>query len=97
MSQIVNAQSLIIKKTTPSYPNVERVRVVHSDYENTAFLDRSLADLNLFEKSGFSADLEMEGINMLFLIQVICCSAPCPLSHPAFAILFTGSLNRSQL
>jgi hypothetical protein len=61
-------------------PDVERVRVVHSDIENTAFLDKSLRDLNMFraalegEESGsvnrMKVELEMNSINMLFLIQV---------------------------
>ncbi len=54
-------------------PGVHRVRVVHSDYENTGILDREMEELNAFEAAGndgLKVDLEMNSINMLFLIQV---------------------------
>ena len=46
-----------------------REKLKNSD--QSANRNRSLPDLNLFPCSEFSADLEMEGINMLFLIQVM--------------------------
>ena len=45
LSQIKKAQSNSMQYVT-SYPNVDRVRVVHSDYENTALLDREPTNLD---------------------------------------------------
>ena len=54
-------------------PDVERVRVVHNDYENTAILDKSLRDLEMFpasESGDLHLEIDMNNMNMLFLIQL---------------------------